>query len=1177
VTDATAVLSTLPTFELTGPLPTGTAVLEASAGTGKTYAIAALATRYVAEAGVPLSELLLVTFTRAATAELGDRVRRRLRDAALHLEATLTGERAGVGVPEPTGDPLLDHLVDAPRRDRVLRHRRLVDALTAFDTATIATIHGFCQQMLRAIGLASAVDRDATLLDDEEALLDQVVADLVVARFHDHAGVPGLAAIRAAVTAAVRAPDAMVLPAEEPTPLPPLSELVDADELAALDDPEEAGRRLAELTRAVRDELARRKRAHGWLSQDDLLTHLRDALTDPAVGPTAVAALRHRTRIALVDEFQDTDPVQWEILRTAFGEHGHRSEGRALVLIGDPKQAIYGFRGADVRAYLDATASTEARTGLTTNWRSDGPLVDALDGLFAGTTYGEADIVHRRVEAAPRNQAPRLAATDPADATPLEVRAITRLGTSSKAPGIGEVRAQLLPSDVAAEVVHTLQDRGMTIEGRPVVPGDIAILVRANGDAPPIQRALREAQVPSVLNGVGNVFASEAADAWQALLDATDRPSDVRLARRFVVCGLGGWDGARLAAADDRAWDDLHGHLARWADVLRSRGVTALLRTVAAATDLPGRALRDVGGERLLTDVQHVGELLEHARLEGDLGPAALRGWLEEHRADADDGEVPPEAQARRLESDADAVQLLTVHRAKGLEFPLVFCPTAWSSRQAPSAPLTVHDPTTGRRLVDVGPKERAGFDAHQGLARTSQVGEDLRLLYVALTRARHRVVVWWVAADRANGSALGQVLFSREDGEVVAGPTRPPGHTEVVAVLDDLLPGIGGRVVEVPGVVEVPTYRPGTPTDLQLAAADPRGSIDRTWRRTSYSGLTAAVGHGARTVHDTDVPDLPASRDHDGEAGVVDDETLTPTPTDAHPEGTADDGRALGEVRLPLAEVPGSAELGTMLHAVLEHADFAAADLRGELGHHLEVQAARAGIRDHLDALLDGLVAAVTSPLGPILDGAALRDVTRRDRLDEPRFELPLAGGDRDAGRPAFALAQVASLLEQHLPADDPLASYHHRLRDPAFRLDVRGYLNGAIDLVLRQRGADGTPRYVIVDHKTNRLGWPDTPTALHYRPAALAEAMMDGHYPLQALLYGVALHRMLRWRLPGYDPDRHLGGIAYLFLRGMTGPDVPHVDGAPCGVFAWRPPTPLLLALDAAVAGRPATGGDA
>ena len=260
---------------------------------------------------------------------------------------------------------------------------------------------------------------------------------------------------------------------------------------------------------------------------------------------------------------------------------------------------------------------------------------------------------------------------------------------------------------------------------------------------------------------------------------------------------------------------------------------------------------------------------------------------------------------------------------------------------------------------------------------------------------------------------------------------------------------------------------------------------------------------------------------------------------------------------------MPVGRRVGTLVHDVLEATDFAAPDLDAELGGRLEAALARRPVDvGDPEAVLGGLRAAIETPLGSLADGARLRDVARADRLDELDFELPLAGGDEPTGR--MTLAAIARALREHLPDGDPLAGYAERLDDPALRSSVRGYLTGSLDLVLRLTGDAGVPRFAVVDYKTNWLGAPgEELTAWHHRPEALAAEMRSAQYGLQAILYTVALHRYLRWRLPDYEPERNLAGALYLFLRGMTGPDTPTVDGTPCGVFAWRPPPALVEAL--------------
>ena len=1125
-------------FDLSGPLPHGTLVLRASAGTGKTYAIAALATRAIAEGRCTLPELLIVTFTRAATAELGDRVRRRLVQGADHLESL------AAGVPVTTDDPVLRALGTAADATELARRAaRLADAVTSFDAATITTIHGFCQQVLRSIGLA-VDDADATLVEDQSSLIQQVVSDLIVARFHATGGAPPYKHVVAAVRAALNAPDAAIHPDQPPA----ASDHLDV----AAEDPEALGRLTAALARDARTELARRKRALGLRSHDDLLTGLRDAVCDPLHGDVAVATLRNRYRIALIDEFQDTDPIQWSILRHVFADPtpaiadaGDRDP--TLVLIGDPKQAIYGFRGADVRAYLDATGAASRQATLVDNHRSDERLVHALDHLLQGTVYGDERIVHTPSRSPSRLAGSALGGTG---ADPVELRVVTAV------PGGGKIGSgtalPLLVDDVAAEVVRTLRE--VTLRGRPAEPHDVAVLTGSNDDALAVQNALRRVQVPAVINSVGSVLETDAARQWRQLLAALQRPAHAAAARAASITDLIGWDAAALLTAEDHDLDALHDRLHGLAEVLQRRGVAGLQRQLERE-GLAGRVLAAVDGERQLTDLEHVAELLHGAQLAGDLTPAALAGWLEQRAADAADGATPPEEQTRRLESDADAVQVLTIHRSKGLEFGIVFAPFLWKQPRGISAPVTVH--TDAGRVVDVGPSSRDGFDDAKRRAAADEHGDQLRRLYVALTRARHRVVLWWLPTTAATRSPLAPVLFARDDDDRVRTdltPTEPVDPVDTAPRLRPLLERCGGRVLEVPLEPDRTPYTPADTDQAPLTRAVVHGMVDPTWRRSSYSALV-------RSIHGSDGRDTPEEQPVDD---TTDDEALVDRVVGT--DGTAAD-RALGDAATdlpvpPMGAVPGSAELGTMIHAVLEHADTTAADLDAELAHHLDVQRARHLIHHDRDALLAGLAAAVTTPLGPLAADITLRAVTPAHRLDEPRFELPLAGGDHPRAG-AATLTAIGHLLEAHLADDDPLRGYGHDLAARAGTVPLRGYLTGAIDLLLRVEVA-GEQRYLVVDHKTNRLGPRDgTPAVTDYRPRALAAAMRAGHYPLQALLYQVALHRLLRWRQRGYDPEHHLGGALYLFLRGMAGPATPRLDGGPCGVFAWRPPTELVVAV--------------
>ncbi|MGH3424720.1 MAG: PD-(D/E)XK nuclease family protein, partial [Nocardioidaceae bacterium] len=297
--------------------------------------------------------------------------------------------------------------------------------------------------------------------------------------------------------------------------------------------------------------------------------------------------------------------------------------------------------------------------------------------------------------------------------------------------------------------------------------------------------------------------------------------------------------------------------------------------------------------------------------------------------------------------------------------------------------------------------------------------------------------------------------------------------------------------------------------------------------------------------------------------AGGVGSEAEVPgTVDEPSVEASAAGGDPDPSVVSPMTDLPAGAAFGTLVHALLEEVDFTAPDLRDRLVEQATAADSWRTVGVHADVLADAMTSSLSTPLGPLAYGRRLVDVSPGDRLDELEFELPLLGGDTTTGE--ARVGQIAGLLREHLPAGDPLAAYADDLAVPLLASrELRGFLTGSIDLVLRVHGADDAPRYLVVDYKTNWLGAGETLTAWHYRPDALADAMREAHYPLQALLYSVALHRFLRWRQRGYDPEVHLGGVLYLFLRGMCGPETPVVEGVPCGVFSWKPPSALVVAL--------------
>ena len=962
-------------FDVCGPLPTGVTVLEASAGTGKTFTIAALAARYVAE-GTPLDQILLVTFTRMATGELRDRVRERL----VHTEQGLARFRAGA---LPTdGDAVVALLVRGSEEEVRERHGRLVRAIARFDAATIATTHGFCQEVLGGLGIVGDVETDMTFVEDPADLVEEVVDDLFVRRFHRH-GDPQFTRAEALRIAriAVDNPAARI----EPDGAPEHS-------IAAM---------RVRFARVVCEEFERRKRRMSLITYEDLLTRLQETLAGPG-GDAAAERLRARYRVVLVDEFQDTDPVQWDIMRLAFG-----GGGIALILIGDPKQAIYAFRGADVYAYLKARSAASAEATLETNWRSDQGLIDAYDAMFGGATLGHKGIVYRRVVASEANQTPGLSGAPVGAAVRVRVvhrdePGVTRTkgGGYASAPSAREHIARDLAADLVALLSSPAQVEIRTSDGPPrreaIRPGHVAVLVRTHRNAALVREALDAAGIPAVINGAGSVFGTVPARDWLRLLEAIERPAASTRARSASLTPFLGWTAERVACAGEAEWEEVHRRLHRWARVLRASGVAALMETITRAEGLPGRVLARADGERDLTDLRHVGQLLHATATAEGMGGAALTAWLRQRIAAAA-RETGDEERTRRLESDAEAVQVLTIHRSKGLEFPIVYCPDLWEPGYIPRDPQPVffHDPAQDdARTIDVG-LDGPDWGRHCRHHEEETRGEDLRLAYVALTRARHQAVVWWAGSWESRHSALGRLLFARgEDGVVPPAGAATPTDSAAVARFEEL-------AVQVPGCISVErSSLSGLPVSwspLGVAAADLRAAafdrgLDARWRRTSFSDISAGTYEAVHVGSEPEQEQL-ADEPAPSFAGVV-----------GGGAGDGEGGAALLAASVPLAAMPVGMQVGTLVHRVLEAADFTAADLDAEVAARVtEGQGWRHVDLGAPEIASVGLAAALRTPLGPLLDGLRLCDVATRRPPGRARLRAA-ARRRRRADRPAHA-----------------------------------------------------------------------------------------------------------------------------------------------------------------------------
>ncbi len=1110
---------------LTTPLA-GLQLIEASAGTGKTFAITTLALRGVL-ADIDISRILIVTFTNAATAELRRRLRERL---VLALETY-----ADPG--HPAADDDLRELVRRRIADgqRDADRRRVRAALDGFDEASIFTIHGFCQRALREFAFESGSAFDVELIGDPRPLLADAVRDVWAARLFDAPRplVAGLRDHKITLATVANVAGSFALHRDLRV-VPPVAD-------PAADEPKTWARALMrDVGPAVLETLQRRKDAGNVQDFDDLLHRLDQALSGPS-SDVLVDGFRRRYGLALIDEFQDTDPVQYRIFREL-----HTRAGMPLFLIGDPKQAIYAFRGADVFAYLDAQRGASDAHTLLTNWRSSPRLVQAVNTLFtnAPTPFVIPDIAFRAAQAAVPNRDQLGGAA--AGTAPLRMLFANRsdFTDGAKRPTKPSGSAHWWYRCLADQVVQLLDD-GTLLDGRAVRAGDIAVLCRKNDQLIAVSEALRVAGVPSVALGDASVFDAPEALMLEQLLRALAEPGDalaLRVALVTPLIGLRSEDVVRLNA-DEARWDEWGECFQRWNERWRVSGVTAALRGLFDDLQVPRRVLGTPGGERSMTNLLHLGELLQQAASESRRGPHGLVDWLHRLRTDVTlQRELGSEAAQIRLESDVHAVSLTTIHKSKGLQYPVVFCPFLWDfiDPKLEKAWPRFHD--AERRLtIDLGmpPANDSTMRRDGELA-----AEEMRLLYVALTRAQQLCVVIWGAINLSQHSALADLLHGRPRRDA-DGVTRRDADqlgkltdAEMLADLRAVVDAAAGAIALEP--LPPPCgrqHRESAADAAALVAPPPEPTIYQAWRIASFTSLSAgAEAFGLRA-----------------EEGIDRDEVALE--------------EEAGAAAAALQGFPRGRGPGTLVHRILELADFGVEDpavMRALVERHLTmarigaewIDPLSAALRDVLDTplvagpdadrgqfLLPGL-----DPRRPAGSGLRLRDVPRAQRLSEMEFAFPVA---RDGGH-LLTAASLADVFARHGGA--PLAAYAERVRRLPFR-PLSGFLRGYIDLVFAHAG-----RWYVVDYKSNDLG----PTPAHYAPSALAVEMTRHDYVLQYHLYLVAVHRYLQRRLSGYHYDRHVGGALYLFVRGMS-----PSRGPATGVVHATPPAALIEALSAVLGG--------
>jgi len=1176
-------------------------LVEASAGTGKTWTIVSLVVRLVLERDMDIARILVVTFTEAATAELRERIRSRFVALLRHLDAGNSDD--------PFAARLIANAEEAGHPRDVLR-ARLALALDRFDEAAIFTIHGFCRRALADAAFASAQPFELELIEDDADLRREVVADFWrrhVAGAHlpeallaflrckydspgkwaelaalkqkkplaqwrwpgGDAPVPDVAALQAAFDAAHRiwrderdtivallracrerlnasrykeaklenafaawdrwfaigeplaaiesnvvdllATCELKVPASRarlgPSPSHPFFDA--AEHLLALRNDIDAGlalARLALLRRMVETtdrELRVRKRDHRVVAFDDLLWNLYERL-HVAGGEQLAAELRRPYDAALLDEFQDTDPVQFAIFRALFG-----AERRPWFLVGDPKQAIYGFRNADVHAYLAARSEVATLSTLAANQRATPALIDAQNALF-GTNprafvLDEIDYVrvHAGVRARPSLQDRTLPRRDFVVWTLPHENPLSL--AESRTAAVGATAAEI------ARLLAAAQRGEIRLGERALVPQDIAVLVRSHRDGLRVREGLSALGIGSVELGRQPLFATSDADDLARVLAAIAEPARSGLVRTALATVIFGRDAHAIEslADDDGELAAVTTRFAVYREIWLERGIASMLRRLVIDERVIARLLARDDGERRLVNLRHLGEALQDAA-RAHRAPDALLHWLAAQREDTG----TDEAWQLRLESDRNLVRIVTVHKAKGLEFPITFCPLLFTSvtRIGRAALRAREYHEGGVAIVDMRDEKD---DAIESAMRIETAAEEVRLQYVALTRASHRAYI--VAGVYATASG------SMKDGSraplnwlaagAAAHPDRwfgpkfdPPTPDAIAGAWQELARKApdAATVEPIPTAVGEPLQPPSIAIDA-LVALPPPPRIGPVWRIGSFSSLV----HGAILES--------AASDHDARATV---------PTAAAPADLA---------ATDILRFPRGRSAGDCLHAVFERADFADRATWSAATERALREHPQPGDPARLAAMVETMLADVTTAEMP--GGFALRDVQRDRRLPELEFHLP-------APRLApSALQRVLAALDADVP----------RLATPGFG----GFVHGFIDLVFEHDG-----RWYLADWKSNHLGT----TRDDYALPALNRAMREHGYHLQYLLYALALQRFLRHRLRDFAFEQHFGGVLYLFVRGVRA-------GWPgAGIFHGRPSAAELAGLEAALGARAA-----
>jgi len=1180
------------------PLQTGLNLIEASAGTGKTFAIAMLVLRFVVEKGIKIESILVVTFTKAATEELKGRIRHRLTQAKRVLEGA-------------DAEDLADWLATLSDTQKQLGIERLAEALLSIDLAGIFTIHGFCAGTLNAFALESGQTFDAELVHSIKTLKQAIVEDfwrtfiyplpsdqaalilqtystpsallnkvdhldlnlpslpetpepqqtlkrqlqrMSLLKAHALAAWPtyrdtlleNLAGFKADVTRdfAIESEkidlwlqgNSLVLPKFDllseaflQSHLKTAKKYVSLMEDMALNFAPfkvllEAITQIPILVKqavieTLKTQIYQRSLANNQRSFNDLIHHLSQAL-QAEHSQSLIEVLQAQYRVALIDEFQDTDTEQWFIFSTLFAQKSVASTHYCF-LIGDPKQAIYKFRGADIYAYFSAQQQAQYHYTLSKNWRSHPAVVQGVNALFLGkhADYSNANELFNSFEPAEPFGLPELKFY-PVEAAKTHEEGYLCLNDQTLAGlkvlefelpeqkdfwGKGAVRERIR-DEIIARVLDLIEGHAQIktqADCRPLKLEDIAILVSSKAQAQAYQKAFKEAGLAAISSSGASVLNSAMAKGLQTLLSAIAYPTDLMKAKKALTLSWFQIDGQAYLKllADSQAFDQWMLQLQTWHHTWQTQGVLVMLDEVLASS-LPGGSktlsvqaslIEQPNAERQLTDYWHLGELIQTQANENQLGLLKTLDWFQQALKDATHAGVSGEDAQIRLETDDNAIQIMTMHVSKGLEFPVVFCPDlALPSEQLQKEKNAVvfYNAQQKQRWIDLGSHQ---FKQHKQQALKEEASEQTRLLYVAVTRAKYVCYLPWTdirsGKNNPNQSSITLLL------------EQLPDEAKNTLIAFETLPAISPEF----GVYQKPIEQKKLilPKQPQVSA--------KYWRLSSYSGLVQS-GH---------LPiQMQVSEQHDD---------IAHTKKELDAEDVVEAGIKTAEIiDTRFNQLPKGAHFGSCVHDCLEHLTFQSIDCLDSTYQTLKQQKAdfygvNCSNNQHLQ--FDEMMQQVVR--GDLSMGQnsvfCLADLSPTKCLKEMPFYLAVSG---------LKVEQLNKLL-QNSPICSPIGAY-----------DMQGYLTGFVDLICEFEG-----QYYVMDYKTNWLE--------NYGEQALMEAMKHHNYGLQLWIYSLVLHQYCQQRVPDYDYETHFGGVRYLFTRGMQ-------SGESNGIYATKLPLKEIEKLD-------------